>query len=71
MWSKYPKLAEDTVEHLGLGVEIIPPSGQQRCMRRRLVRDLMTQIGKRTHDWVVPPAAVFASKTDHQRLHLR
>jgi hypothetical protein len=34
MWPKYLTLAEDTVEHLGLGVEIIPPSGQQRCRRR-------------------------------------
>ena len=34
MWSKYLKLAEDTVEHLGLGVEIIPSSGQKWCRRR-------------------------------------
>src|SRR5262245_40688739 len=37
----------------------------------RPIRDSMTQIGQRTHDAVISPAAVLARPVDYQRLHFR
>ena len=37
----------------------------------RPIRDSMAQIGQRTHDAVISPAAVLARQLDYQRLHFR